>query len=99
MIKKPWFVSLALLLAGIPGFAATAPADSGTGRGEARLELRAIPRTPFAAGDVLVARALGLVDWYRGGRLLATLADPDGLIAAGREDDMAGRLTLRDGDG
>jgi hypothetical protein len=60
------------------------PAPARAGEAEAGIELRATPGTPFAAGDRLVARQLGLVDWYRGGKLLATLADPDGLVAPGR---------------
>jgi len=89
MIDKRWIAAAVLALALLPG-AARAGAKA------AEITVRAAPGTPLADGDRLVARALGLVDWYRGGRLLATLGDPAGLIAPGREGETAGRLALVD---
>jgi hypothetical protein len=89
MIETRWIAAAVLALALLPG-AARAGAKA------AEITVRAAPGTPFADGDRLVARALGLVDWYRGGRLLATLGDPAGLVAAGREGETAGRLALVD---
>jgi hypothetical protein len=63
------------------------------------LALRAVPGTPFADGDRLVARRLGLVDWYRGGALLATLGDPEGLVASGRGRAAVAGLLLVDAAG
>jgi len=92
-------LALALASAPIPALAASA---SEARRSEPRVALRARPGTPFAAGDVLVGRRLGLADWYRGGRLLATVADPEGLLAtlaAPGGEAWADRLDLRDAAG
>jgi hypothetical protein len=98
---------LAVALATFPtlavvGFSGTARAGASAvtpgGQAEVSLAVRAAPGTPFLDGDRLVPRRLGLVDWYHGDRLLATLGDPEGLVAAGRDVDTS-RLLLVDASG
>lgn len=93
-MHRPLALALTLALAtSIPASAApSAPARGG--EAEVSLVLRAVPGTPFQDGDRLVARRLGLADWYRGGTLLATVGDPEGLVAPGRPVAALGLLLV-----
>jgi hypothetical protein len=53
--------------------------------------------TPFVEGDELVAVSGGQVEWYRDGRLVATVSDPQGL--ASENYDSATQLFVVDAEG
>lgn len=99
MTQKPWIVRLALMLGVLTAGAVPAVSAAGIVEKPAAVELRVLPGTPFAEGDQLVAGERGQVEWYRGGRRLATLADPAGLVTAGRAAALAERLVLVDAAG
>lgn len=95
MTRRAWMAIFALALASAAG---TSAGISAVGQGSFEKVLSALPGAPFVDGDVLVGEALGLVEWYRGGRLLATLGDPEGLVRPGRRVAAAG-LRVVDAEG